>query len=134
MNIPIADIFDRFTILRLKKERLGRNKVLNKQFSEYEKELNKILKKLDTENLEKAQKFLGELLEINKSIWDLEHEIRAGLEEKITLEEIGRRALLIRNHNGLRGKVKNKICEFFEQRQYLDVKVDHVAEDLFKNP
>ena len=80
MNIPIADIFDRFTILRLKKERLGRNKVLNKQFSEYEKELNKTLKKLNTESLEKAQKFLDELLEINKSIWDLEHEIRAGLE------------------------------------------------------
>jgi len=133
MQLPIADIFDRFIILSLKKERLGFNETFERQYLEYKKALEVAYEQLDPEQKAIADKQLDQLMIINKAIWDLEHEIRAGKEGNLGLEEIGRRALLIRNHNGSRALVKNEICVLFKQDQYKDVKVDHIAENLFKN-
>ena len=39
MQLPIADIFDRFVIISLKKDRLGNNDNFERQFSEYKQAL-----------------------------------------------------------------------------------------------
>ena len=40
---------------------------------------------------------IDELYQIHAEIWALESEIKSGVEHKLTLEEIGRRAIQIRN-------------------------------------
>lgn len=131
MQLPISDIFDRFVIISLKKDKLGNNDIFDRQHSEYKQALEAAYKQLDSEQIIIANKCLDQLKEINKTIWGLEYEIRSGKEGGLGLEEIGRRALLIRNHNGRRALVKNEICTLFKQDQYKDVKVDHIAENLF---
>lgn len=131
MHLPIADIFDRFVIISLKKDKLGNGEIFDRQLSEYKQALEAAYKQLNSGQIILADKYLDQLKDINRTIWDLEFEIRSGKEDCLGLEEIGRRALLIRNHNGRRALVKNEICTLFEQNQYKDVKVDHVAEDLF---
>ena len=44
-------------------------------------------------------------------MWDAEHAIRKGQDENLGLEEIGRRAIHIRDLNRIRMKVKNDIIE-----------------------
>ena len=131
MQLPIADIFDRFVITSLKNDRLGINETFEKQLSEYKQALETAYEQLDPDQKSIANKYLDQLKDINKTIWDLEYEIRSGKEGGLGLEEIGRRALLIRNHNGHRAIVKNGICTLLKQDQYKDIKVDHIAEDLF---
>ena len=56
-------------------------------------------------------------------IWNLENEIRKGGENKFTLEEIGRRALEIRDLNRRRIKYKNKINDM--TRDFREHKINH---------
>ena len=49
------------------------------------------------------------ITQINAEIWNLEHEIRNGGEDKFPIDEIGRRAILIRNLNRKRIQYKNKL-------------------------
>ena len=44
-------------------------------------------------------------------MWDAEHAIRKGQDENLGLEEIGKRAIKIRDLNRVRMKVKNDIIE-----------------------
>lgn len=51
------------------------------------------------------------LAEMNTMIWNLENEMRKGGEDKFTIEEIGRRAIQIRDLNKKRVLYKNKLNE-----------------------
>lgn len=68
------------------------------------------------------------LAQSNFEIWELEHEIRHGGEGKFTLEEIGNRAIRIRDINAKRVEYKNKI-NALESRDgkevFREVKVNH---------
>jgi len=71
---------------------------------------------------------LADLIErlfiVSHRIWALEDEIRQGGEGKYSKEEIGRRALLIRDFNKERLAYKNAINKI-EEKYFPDVKVDH---------
>ena len=71
---------------------------------------------------------LGDLVDrlsiINLKIWHLEHEIRQGGEGKFTLEEVGRRALLVRDLNKERVAYKTALNKI-EEKYYNDIKIDH---------
>lgn len=76
---------------------------------------------------------LGELIDkltiINNKIWHLEAEIRNGKEGKLGLEEIGRRALQIRNLNKERIAIKNEINRRFDKDNYFEeTKINHISE------
>jgi hypothetical protein len=105
MEYPISEIVDRLSILNLKKDRGGCDCL------EEESAFNKALQEYLDKGIDYKQEWLNELLMINGKIWDLECEIRQGKEEKFTLEEVGRRALLIRDFNKKRIELKNLIVQ-----------------------
>ena len=73
---------------------------------------------------------LGDLVDrlsiINLKIWHLESAIREGQEEGLGLEEVGRRALQIRDLNKERIALKNALNEPTGEI-FKDAKVNHVS-------
>lgn len=114
--MSIGDIVDRYSICKLKHERLKLDNSL-----EIELLKNEIDKYSDIEL------YVEILYEVNGKIWDLESDIRKGNEQLLGLEEIGRRALKIREHNNLRVTYKNDINSKYEEG-FIEVKMDHGSE------
>jgi len=120
MKMPISEILDRYSIAILKKERAN---------AENEKEifdLNKEIENYKNINEEIIENYIQKLIEINGQIWDLESDIRKGKEGVLGLEEVGRRAIKIRENNKIRVTYKNEIVEIFEEG-YKDIKINHVS-------
>ena len=113
---------DRLSILTMKAERLGQ--------SEYKKELQEIK---DALNKLKFNCGMGDLLaEVcniaikNNEIWNLEFELKTGKEESLSLEEIGKRAINIRNLNEKRIGAKNRIGEL-TKTGFKEIKCEHLS-------
>lgn len=104
---PIPEVADRYTIAILKIERLDHTEIdiedMKRQIKYYKEGLD-----LNNPNL---SKLVDDLYEINGKMWDAEHAIRKGQDENLGLEEIGKRAIKIRDLNRIRMKVKNDIIE-----------------------
>jgi hypothetical protein len=64
---------------------------------------------------------------VHNTIWDLESELKTGREAELPLEEIGRRAIAIRDHNNERIRIKNAIAERLEC-PVREIKQDHLSE------
>jgi len=111
LKVSIGDIADKWTILRMK-VRLSEESRF--EFNDYNAEFNKNPVPLD---------LLADLIEANAKIWALESDIRNGRE--LPLEEVGRRALMIRDINKQRIEAKNKINELFGD--YKEHKVNHAS-------
>ena len=116
MIMPISEIADKFSILRLKSERtdldvIAEIALYRSAFDQYHN--------IDT--------FVDSLYNINGMIWNLESDLRSGKEGKLGLEEIGRRAIEIRNLNNTRVAIKNEIVNKFNQG-FVETKVDHASE------
>ena len=114
--MPIGEVVDRYSICKLKLERtsidcLSEVELLVLAMNEY--------KGIDV--------YIDQLYEINGSIWDLEGEIRQGKEGELGLEEVGRRALKIRNFSGMRVSIKNKINLFYKEG-FKEIKSNHASE------
>lgn len=120
IEFPLPDLLDKISILKLKMERIGENSSIEEYNYLYNKIKSKIFK-LD------ADEYIQKLYSINRIIWDLEAAIRQGKDDELGLEEIGRRALLIRGHNKIRITIKNEIVEKFGIG-FKDVKVNHLSE------
>ena len=63
------------------------------------------------------------LMLMNRLIWELENQMREGGEDKLGLEEVGRRAVKIRDFNKKRIEYKNIVNEL--SRGFKEVKVQH---------
>lgn len=116
---PLPELLDRLSICMLKCERIG----------DQSSTADVLALKGGVQRWEfhDADRFLEKLHEVNGRIWDLEADIRAGLDQKLGLEEIGRRAIKIREMNKERIAIKNEIsslagCGFQE------VKKNHISE------
>lgn len=120
--MPLPELLDRWSILKLKIERI-KEPHLNLEMEAYQKALDEFEEK----GIEIKKKWLDELYDLNKQIWDLESDIRNGKEEELGLEEVGRRAILIRETNKKRITVKNKIVEE-SGHGFKDVKMNHISE------
>ena len=114
MIIQRGDIFDRFSILILKATH-------NTEIEAIKDELLELILEFKVSNLKEAEVFLN-LLNTNNKMWDLESDIRQGKEKELGLEEVGRRALAIRNLNKQRIALKNSIS------QYKEIKSNHASE------
>ena len=74
---------------------------------------------------------IGELVDrlciVNARIWHLESDIRKGKEGELGLEEVGRRAIAIREHNAERTALKNELTRRLDPDGFLDTKVNHAS-------
>jgi hypothetical protein len=70
---------------------------------------------------------------IHNQIWNLEWQLKSGVEHLLPLDEIGRRAIAIRDWNNRRITYKNSIAELFSLKMR-EIKTDHLSdpEQLFK--
>jgi hypothetical protein len=121
--MPICELCDRLTIAKLKLMRLPENEIdktlLQKQIDYYETGLD--------DNVQELKKMISDLFEINGKMWDAEYAIRKGLDEDLGLEEIGKRALIIRDLNRERVAIKNQITRLAQQPEFLDCKMNHAS-------
>lgn len=116
MKMPISEIADRYSITLLKSERIeGIN--LSLELKVYKEELDKYANIYD---------YVNRLYQINGEIWDLESDIRRGKEDILGLEEVGRRAILIRGKNKIRVSIKNEMVEKYEEG-FKDIKMNHAS-------
>jgi len=122
MEMPLPEILDRMSILKLKIERIGETH-LKMEMQEYEK----ALKDFEKRGVRINSEWIKELYEVNGQIWDLESDIRKGKEKELGLEEVGRRAIAIRELNKKRISIKNKIVEE-TGIGFRDVKMNHASE------
>lgn len=113
MKMPIGDIADRYSICKLKSERLGLDNT--KELEELKNELDKY-NGIDT--------YVDRLYEVNGQIWDLESDIRKEKEDELGLEEVGRRAIKIRGFNNIRVGYKNEISSKYNEG-FIEVKMNH---------
>ena len=116
MRMPISEIADRYSIVLLKSERIE-GVDLSLELATYKHEL---------QGYKDAGEFIKRLYDINKEIWDLESDIRKGKEKTLGLEEVGRRAILIREKNKMRVSIKNEMVDRFDEG-FKDIKMNHAS-------
>ena len=121
MEMPLPEIIDRYTIVRLKSERIGADEVAS-ELAAYTEAIDGFRQR----GIEIRQDWIERLYELNGQIWDLEHDIRKGLEGELGLEEVGRRAIMIRGINKQRVAVKNEIVEA-TGKGFRDIKMNHAS-------
>lgn len=122
MEMPLPEVIDRFTIVRLKMERI---KTEDKR-DEYE-HYKKVIEDYRKKGFDIKQEWIDRLYEANARIWDLEYDIRRGKEGELGLEEVGRRAIKIREINKIRISIKNEIVEVTGSG-FKDIKMNHASQ------
>ena len=128
MQMPLSEICDRWSILKLKIENLKEDNAISEQFGLFTEILNRKLEQFSDEVRKQIMEEIGEIYKSNAKIWQLEYDIRAGVLNDDDLEEIGRRAIAIREANGRRLKHKNKIAKLSSNLIMFDVKTGHHSE------
>ena len=135
MDRDIADIIDRYTISKLKAERIGTEE--NKK--EYQSFLKGIINIKETHSTLPMDLFIEEMFRINSTIWSLEAGLKSSKEHipnptylddeanLNTLASIGKNSILIRDINSLRVGLKN-IINKLTQTGFIDTKKGHLSE------
>jgi hypothetical protein len=114
---PIIELIDRLAIAEVKFQRTRSNQ---EELTWYQNQALHI-------NTSKIINEYEDLKRIHNEIWNLEAELKSGREAELALEEIGRRAIAIRNHNNKRVALKNAIAEKLECL-VREIKKDHLSE------
>lgn len=115
MEISKGDLVDRYSIVKLKSERTDVD--CSDESTSLIEEISKTDGLVD---------FVQELYTVNGMIWDLESDIRKGREGELGLEEVGRRAIAIRELNGKRVAIKNKVNTIYNSG-FIETKVNHAS-------
>ena len=114
---PAIELFDRYAIACVKWQRTKSNK----------EELNFYQQQIESFDVNIIKPHIDQLIEVHNSIWDLESELKTGVEHNLPLEEIGRRAIKIRDYNNKRISIKNSIAIALGD-PVLEIKKDHLSE------
>ena len=114
---PVIELFDRLAIAEVKFKKTQAN----------ERELIWYQKQVQDFDLTVVSNLYDDLKEIHYEIWLLEAELKSGKEEELPLEEIGRRAIAIRNKNNERIRIKNAMADLLGDG-IREVKRDHLSE------
>jgi hypothetical protein len=129
--LPELELIDRLCIARVKFERTsGGNQ---DELDWYEARYQELIADLSPDQLAQLQNDIAEITKIHNRIWDLEWQLKSGVEHLLELDEIGRRAIAIRDWNNRRITYKNSIAEVFGLK-LREIKTDHLSdpEQLFK--
>jgi hypothetical protein len=114
---PIIELVDRLAIAEVK---FKRTKANEEELLWYMNEAIRIDLTLIVDEYE-------DLKRIHDEIWELEAELKTGREAELSLEEIGRRAIAIRDHNNKRVKLKNVMAEKLNC-PVREIKKDHLSQ------
>jgi hypothetical protein len=129
--LPVLELIDRLCIARIKHERTkGANQ---DELDWYEDKYRQLIEIMDTRQRATLDHNIQEITVIHNRIWDLEWQLKSGVEHLLPLDEIGRRAIAIRDWNNRRITYKNSIAELFGLKMR-EIKTDHLSdpEQLFK--
>ena len=105
MDLPLSDIIDRITILRLKMERTQSQDVKNELI-----ECEKAVKEFENNGIKVKREWFEELSKYNKDFWDQVVALKEA-EENNDLEEMGKMYIRQRIANKKRVEVKNIISK-----------------------
>ena len=137
MRYPLDELLDKRSIIQLKIERIDNDeerKNLILEFSDYTFGIGEYIgEKICTR--EQVEEWHQKLYEANGNVWDLETNIRKGQIGDMSLEEVGKTAIAIRESNGARIRIKSEIVKVVGIG-YVDIKINHAsqsAEEPFKN-
>ncbi len=111
LKMPLHEALDRLTILTLKRGRLRDEKdrpVVEKEYAFYKKVVDSYR---DQDGIDIKEKWVEDLKDINSKCWDGEAAVRLGRTNGLSLEEVGRRAILLRDGNKVRIAFKKRIAE-----------------------
>jgi hypothetical protein len=114
---PIIELVDRLAIAEVKFKRTKAN----------EEELLWYMNEAIRIDLTQIVDEYEDLKRIHDEIWELESELKTGREAELSLEEIGRRAIAIRDHNNKRVKLKNTMAEKLNC-PVREIKQDHLSQ------
>ena len=114
---PIIELVDRLAIAEVKFKRTKAN----------EEELLWYMNQALRIDISSIVDEYEDLKRIHDEIWELEAELKTGREAELSLEEIGRRAIAIRNHNNKRVALKNAIAQKLNCL-VREIKKDHLSE------
>ena len=117
MKFPIIELVDRFCIAQVKQEKTNAN---TEEIAFYKEQLSYY-------NLDLVNDQLLDLFKVHRTIWELEAELKAGTEHNLGLEEIGRRAIVIRDWNNKRVSLKNSMAEKLGC-SVREIKLDHLSQ------
>ena len=119
MKMPMSEILDRYTITKLKSERTEED--VTEELLAYESEI-----KAKNADPAEMQGFIDRLYEVNGDLWDVEGDIRKGVD--MPLEEVGRLALKVRDLNCKRNGVKAEVVDAFAEG-FKEIKVNYTKVD-----
>jgi hypothetical protein len=119
------ELIDRLCIARIKFERInGSNK---DELDWYEDRYKELIADLSQDQLDQLHNDIEEITRIHNKIWDLEWQLKSGVEHLLPLDEIGRRAIAIRDWNNKRITYKNSIAALFGLK-LREIKTDHLSD------
>jgi hypothetical protein len=117
--LPALELIDRLCIARVKHARTkGANQV---ELDWYEQRYQQM-----PQSAELAE-VIRRMTDIHHAIWDLEWQLKSGVEQMLSLEEIGRRAIAIRDFNNKRIAYKNSVAHLVGH-PVTEIKQDHLAD------
>ena len=117
MKFPVIEIVDRYTIAVVKHEKTnGAN----------QEELDFYLEQMKQANINPSDVKIIELIEHHSYVWSLEDDFKKAKIDSLPLEEIGRRALYIRDIGYRRVDLKNALAEMVND-PVREIKRDHVT-------
>ena len=122
--LPVLELIDRLCIARVKYERTnGANQA---ELDWYEDKYRQLPQSAELEYN------ITEITKIHNGIWDLEWQLKSGVDHLLPLDEIGRRAIAIRDLNNKRITFKNSIASMFNM-EMREIKTDHLSADPVDN-
>ena len=124
IKMPMNEIVDRYSICLLKHERTSED--MTNEINFYKKEIDSFGYGKSQSNVEvnRLKLYIKQLYYYNGQIWNLEADIRKGREGELGLEEVGKRAIKIRDINKQRITIKNRIVELTGEG-FADIKINH---------
>ena len=122
MRKSIAEVLDGYSIALLKQKNIGTPETESsvKWYEEGFKELE-----INYPHIQWGV-VLKTFLDINSSIWLLEADVRKGALDQ-NIEEVGRRAILIREFNRIRVGLGNSVLAMMGEAVGMNIKKDHAS-------
>lgn len=114
---PVIELFDRLAIAEIKWNRTRAN---GEELSWYKAQAAFY-------NFSLIESLFEELKKNHDQIWELEWQLKLGVEDQLSLEEIGRRAIAVRNLNKKRIQIKNQMADVLNS-PVKEVKQDHLSQ------
>ena len=114
---PVIEIFDRLAVAQIRWEKTQANSI----------ELAWYTNQVKESDLIQVNSLFEDLKNIHRNIWNLESELKSGCEAKLSYDELGRRAVKIRDLNNIRIALKNQIAETLNC-PVREIKKNHLSE------